>query len=149
MGSAPVEAADLAMLVRVVDAGSVTRVAEALYISQPAVTHRLRRLERTLGAKLMERRGRHLALTDAGRAILPLARQALQILEQIPAAISEVPAGEPTRRLVPYQGGTFTVEAFGIEGFRVEFSRTDAGAVDTLILHQPDGTVLARRIEEA
>ncbi len=81
---------DLAMLVRVVDAGSVTRAAETLYISQPAVTHRLRRLERALGAKLVERQGRRLALTDAGRTILPLARQALQILEQIPTAISEV-----------------------------------------------------------
>ncbi len=81
---------DLAMLIRVVDAGTVTRAAETLYISQPGVTHRLRRLERALGAKLVERQGRRLALTDAGRAILPLARQALQILEQIPAAISEV-----------------------------------------------------------
>ncbi len=90
MGSAPVEAADLAILVRVVDAGSVTRAAEALYISQPAITHRLRKLERTLGTKLVERRGRRLALTEAGQAILPLARQALQILEQIPVAISEV-----------------------------------------------------------
>jgi LysR family transcriptional regulator, transcriptional activator of the cysJI operon len=85
-----VDPGDLATLVRVVDAGSVTRTAEALYISQPAVTHRLRRLERTLGSKLVERRGRRLALTEAGQAILPLARQALQILEQIPAAISEV-----------------------------------------------------------
>jgi DNA-binding transcriptional LysR family regulator len=90
MGTDIVDAADLAMLVRVVDAGSVTRAAEALYVSQPAVTHRLRRLERALRAKLVERRGRRLALTEAGRAILPLARQALQILERIPAAISEV-----------------------------------------------------------
>jgi LysR family transcriptional regulator, transcriptional activator of the cysJI operon len=43
-----------------------------------------------LGTKLVERRGRRLALTDAGDAILPLARQALQILEQIRVAISEV-----------------------------------------------------------
>lgn len=90
MGNDLVDAADLAMLVRVVDAGSVTRAAETLYISQPAVTHRLRRLERALGAKLVERQGRRLALTDAGQAILPLARQALQILEQIPATIAEV-----------------------------------------------------------
>jgi DNA-binding transcriptional LysR family regulator len=90
MGNDPIDAADLAMLVRVVDAGGVTRAAEALYLSQPAVTHRLRRLERVLGARLVERQGRRLALTDAGQAILPLARQALQILEQIPAAISEV-----------------------------------------------------------
>src|SRR5712692_11724525 len=90
MGNDLVDAADLAMLVRVVDAGSVTRAADALYISQPAVTHRLRRLERALGAKLVERQGRRLALTDAGQAMLPLARQALQILEQIPAVIAEV-----------------------------------------------------------
>jgi DNA-binding transcriptional LysR family regulator len=61
-----------------------------MYVSQPAVTQRLRRLERVLGARLVERQGRRLALTDAGQAILPLARQALQILERIPAAISEV-----------------------------------------------------------
>src|SRR5438132_3143640 len=85
-----VDPGDLAILVRVVDAGTVTRAAEALYISQPAVTHRLRSLERTLGTKLVERQGRRLALTEAGHAILPLARQALRILEQIPAAISEV-----------------------------------------------------------
>ena len=90
MGKDPVDAADLAMLVRVVDAGGVTRAAEVMYVSQPAVTQRLRRLERVLGARLVERQGRRLALTDAGQAILPLARQALQILEQIPAAISEV-----------------------------------------------------------
>jgi DNA-binding transcriptional LysR family regulator len=84
------DGSDLAMLVRVVEAGSVTRAAAALYISQPAVTHRLRRLERALEAKLVERCGRRLALTEAGQAILPLARQALQILEQIPIAISEV-----------------------------------------------------------
>jgi DNA-binding transcriptional LysR family regulator len=85
-----IDSHDLAILVRVIDAGSVTRAAEALYISQPAVTHRLRRLERALGARLVERRGRRLALTDAGQAILPLARQALQILEQIPTTVSEV-----------------------------------------------------------
>jgi DNA-binding transcriptional LysR family regulator len=90
MGHDLVDPADLAMLIRVVDAGSVTRTAEALYISQPAVTHRLRSLERALGAKLVERQGRRLALTEAGQAILPLARQALRVLEQIPAAISEV-----------------------------------------------------------
>lgn len=78
------------MLVRVVDAGGVTRTAEALYLTQPAITRRLRRLERALGVRVVERTGRTLGLTDAGRAILPLARQALQVLEQIPVAVSEV-----------------------------------------------------------
>jgi DNA-binding transcriptional LysR family regulator len=90
MGNRRADPDDLAMLIRVMDAGSVTRAAEGLFISQPAVTHRLRRLERTLGTKLVERRGRGLGLTDAGRAILPLARRALNALEEIPTAISEV-----------------------------------------------------------
>jgi DNA-binding transcriptional LysR family regulator len=90
MGNDLVNPEDLAMLVRVVDAGGVTRAAEVLYVSQPAVTRRLRRLERALGARLVERSGRGLALTDAGRAILPLARQALHLLDQLPGAIAEV-----------------------------------------------------------
>lgn len=85
-----IDPADLSILVRVVDAGGVTRAAKTLYLSQPAVTHRLRRLERVLGTRLVERRGRRLELTAAGRAVLPLARQTLQILGEIPAAISEV-----------------------------------------------------------
>ena len=81
---------DLSILVRVIDAGGVTRAAEALYVSQPAVTQRIRRLERALGARLVERDGRQLVLTAAGRAVLPLARQTLQVLGLMPAAISEV-----------------------------------------------------------
>jgi len=84
-----VDPGDLAIFIRVVDAGSVTRAAEALHVSQPAVTQRLRRLERAVGARLVERRGRRLSLTDAGRAVIPLGRQTLQLLEQIPVAVSE------------------------------------------------------------
>jgi DNA-binding transcriptional LysR family regulator len=90
MGGTLVNAEDLAILVRVVDAGGVTRAAEALHIAQPAVTQRLRRLERVLGTPLVERKGRILGLTDAGRTVLPLARQVLQLLDRIPAAIGEV-----------------------------------------------------------
>jgi CubicO group peptidase (beta-lactamase class C family) len=57
------------------------------------------------------------------------------------------PEGQPTYRLIPYQGRTFMIEAF--EGFHVEFPRTDGGMVDAIIFHQPNGTSLARRIEEA
>jgi DNA-binding transcriptional LysR family regulator len=90
MGRALLNVDDLAMFVRVVDSGGVTRAADALHIAQPAVTQRLRRLERVLGTPLVERRGRSLGLTDAGRAVLPLARQALQSLDRIPAAVMEV-----------------------------------------------------------
>lgn len=85
-----IDPSDLSTLVRVIDAGGVARAAEGLYVSQPAVTHRLRRLERAVGARLVERQGRRLVLTAVGRAVLPLARQLLQTLGEIPAVISEV-----------------------------------------------------------
>jgi hypothetical protein len=46
--------------------------------------------------------------------------------------------------LVPYQNCTFTIKE--LEGFRVEFQRDEAGVVDTIIFHQPNGTFQARRI---
>jgi LysR family transcriptional regulator, putative pyruvate carboxylase regulator len=54
--------------------GSVSRAAEALYVSQPAITLQLQALERELGAKLLERSGRRLVPTREGEALYTLAR---------------------------------------------------------------------------
>jgi hypothetical protein len=54
------------------------------------------------------------------------------------------PTGQPTYFLVPYQNRTFTLKE--LEGYRVEFQRDEAGVVDTIIFHQPNGTFQARRI---
>ena len=48
--------------------GSVSRAAEALYVSQPAVSQQLQALEREMGAKLLERSGRRLIPTPEGEA---------------------------------------------------------------------------------
>jgi hypothetical protein len=57
------------------------------------------------------------------------------------------PTGQPTYRLVPYLNRIFSIAEF--EGYRVEFQRNDAGVVETIIFHQPDGTFSARRVSEA
>ncbi len=54
--------------------GSVSRAAEALFLSQPAVTLQLQALERDLGVALFERLGRRLSLTREGTALYELAR---------------------------------------------------------------------------
>lgn len=54
------------------------------------------------------------------------------------------PTGQPTYRLVPYMDRVFSV--MELEGYRVEFQRDDAGVVETIIFHQPNGTFSARRI---
>ena len=57
--------------------GTISEAAEQLHLSQPAVSRRLQGLERLLGAPLFDRLPGGLALTGAGRALLPHARRAL------------------------------------------------------------------------
>jgi DNA-binding transcriptional LysR family regulator len=67
----------LEYLVTVVDSGSFTRAAELLHVSQPALSHQVRALERDSGGPLLERLPRSVRLTPMGRAMLPHARAAL------------------------------------------------------------------------
>lgn len=61
--------------------GSVSRAAEALFLSQPAVTLQLQALERDLGVALFERLGRRLSLTREGTALYELARPLVEGLD--------------------------------------------------------------------
>lgn len=73
-----------------VEEGNVTRAAERLGISQPALSQQLRRLEGDLSAVLLERSKRGVTLTSAGQAFLPYARRVLQELHEARLVMSEV-----------------------------------------------------------
>src|SRR6266516_6089198 len=60
--------------------GSVSRAAEALFITQPTLTARVQGLERELGTPLFLRTSHGMRLTDAGRAWIPCAERALRAL---------------------------------------------------------------------
>ncbi|SFR93817.1 DNA-binding transcriptional regulator, LysR family [Dyella sp. OK004] len=64
----------LRAFVYTVKLGTLTRAAEALYLSQPSVSLQLQALERELGVQLLERSRRRINLTDAGEALYELAR---------------------------------------------------------------------------
>ncbi len=59
----------------VADLGSFSRAAQSLHITQPAVSKRIGLLEEQLQARLFDRIGRRITLTEAGRALLPHARE--------------------------------------------------------------------------
>src|ERR1700757_3006651 len=70
--------------------GSVSRAAEALYITQPTLTARLHGLERELGAKLFQRTPRGMRLTEAGHAWVPYAERAMRALVEGSDALEQV-----------------------------------------------------------
>jgi DNA-binding transcriptional LysR family regulator len=79
----------LRVLVAVARHGSVTAAARALNYAQPSVSHHLARLEAETGARLTQRSGRGIELTDAGRL---LAGRAEEILGRLDAAERELTA---------------------------------------------------------
>jgi len=70
--------------------GSVSRAAEALFITQPTLTARLQALERELGTPLFLRTPHGMRLTDAGRAWVPFAERALRALVDGRDALQQV-----------------------------------------------------------
>lgn len=73
----------------IAERGSFHAAASHLNLSQTALSHRIRKLEETLGAQLLQRTTRQVTLTPAGSALLPKARR---IFEDIGEAIGEVRA---------------------------------------------------------
>jgi DNA-binding transcriptional LysR family regulator len=95
--SAPIDTARLEAFVEVARTGSISRAAEALFVTQPALTARLQALERSLGADLLVR-GRHGSrLSEAGKALLPHAERALVALRAGRTAVEEVRSGSAGR----------------------------------------------------
>jgi DNA-binding transcriptional LysR family regulator len=77
------------VLVAVARYGSVTAAAKALNYAQPSVSHHLARLEAETGIKLIQRAGRGIRLTDAGRL---LAERAAEVIGRLDAAENELAA---------------------------------------------------------
>ena len=69
---------------------SFSLAAEQLYLTQPAISKRIAALEEELGAKLFDRIGRHVSLTEAGRTLLQRARIILQEVEDSRRLISNL-----------------------------------------------------------
>lgn len=85
--------AGLEGFVEVARTRNVSRAARALFITQPALTARLQRLEEDLGARLFVRTPRGMRLTEAGEAFLPHAHRALGALADGRRLVNAVEGG--------------------------------------------------------
>jgi DNA-binding transcriptional LysR family regulator len=84
------ELRQLEYLVTVVEEASFTRAAQRCHVAQPGVSAQIRQLERELGQGLLDRSGRTVHPTEAGAAVLPYARAALDAVAGIRLAVDEL-----------------------------------------------------------
>lgn len=61
------------------EAGSFSEAGRRLQLSQPAVSQQIRNLEKRLGLELFDRSGRNIRLTELGQALIPMARDLLNL----------------------------------------------------------------------
>lgn len=85
--------AQLEAFVEIARRGSVSRAAETLFVTQPALTARIKGLERELGTELFVRTGRGVRLTEPGRSFLPYAQRALGAVAEGRQLLAEVSRG--------------------------------------------------------
>ena len=80
----------LEVFLAVARAGSFRRAAEVVHLSQPALSQHVAELERGLGTRLLDRRGRAVTLTEAGRILQEHGLRALAALAGAREAIAEL-----------------------------------------------------------
>jgi DNA-binding transcriptional LysR family regulator len=139
------DATRLRVLVAIARHGSVTAAAQALNYAQPSISHHMARLESETGAKLMERSGRGVRLTEAGRL---LAERAEEILGRLDAAEAELAAHvglkQETVRLATFGSALGTLAAAAGAAMRANRAAADI----SLIQAEPEDALRMLRVGE-
>jgi LysR family transcriptional regulator, low CO2-responsive transcriptional regulator len=104
--------------------GNLTRAAEDLFLSQPAVSRRIARLERSLGLPLFERLGKSLHLTEAGEALAREADVLIGSVDRLAETIRSRRAGELGRLRI---GASTTPGLYLLPRVLVRFRRRRPG----------------------
>jgi len=139
---------------------SISKAAESLYVTQPAMSQRLRRLEASLGFPLFERDWTGVVLTAQGAYFLPYAAQLVRDLSNASAVLGEAHLPKPRsfaevvnhpRKVLlgvdswlPEPSVRAVLQAalarYGIDDFQV-ITRPATTLIDLLELHQLDGAL--------
>ncbi|MGI5191549.1 LysR family transcriptional regulator [Promicromonospora sp. CA-289599] len=130
----------LRVLAAVARTGSVTAAAKELHYAQPSVSHHLSRLEADAGIPLLQRHGRGVRLTEAGRL---LATRAEEILGRVEGARRELDALAGLRagraRLAAFPSALATVVPDAVARLQQEHPGLSVGLVE----HEPPDAVAA------
>jgi DNA-binding transcriptional LysR family regulator len=73
----------------VAEKGSFSSAAQALYMTQPAVTMQVKALEDYFGSKMFLRTTKKIELTDAGRTLLPYAQRSIELMKETESSMAK------------------------------------------------------------
>jgi len=130
----------------VAQAGSITRAANRLMISQPAISKQLGELERNLGVRLFDRMPRGVRATDAGVILAEYAGRLFALADDAEHAMGEVRGLKRGRLRV---GASTTIGVYLLPELFVRFRQAhpgvqlslDIAGSDTLAARLVDGTI--------
>lgn len=112
------EVHQLRYICAIAETGSFSRAAERCQVAQPSLSQQVLKLEEDLGAKLFDRLGRGVRLTEAGRALLPHARAILNQMEAARSSVADQVAdvrGSVTAGVIP------TIAPYLMPGYTAAF----------------------------
>ena len=110
---------------------SFTKAAEALFMTQPAVTFQVRQLEEQFSTRLFDRAQGRITLTPAGLVAFEYAERILALSAELEARLKELSGHETGPLLI---GASTTIAEFLLPGIVGEFKRLHPGIVPRLFV---------------
>lgn len=149
-----VELRTLRYFLAVADQGNITKAAESLYVTQPALSRQLKLLENELGVQLYERGSHHITLTESGLLLRKYAKEMVELSDAIPSALKasdheivgtiSIGAGEGSASVDLAQAAARVQELYPkityalVSGNATDLlSRLDSGSLDFCLIIQP------------
>ncbi|MFJ9174488.1 LysR substrate-binding domain-containing protein [Streptomyces sp. NPDC102360] len=134
--------AQLRDFIAVVDAGSLSRAAGVLHVSQPAISQRMAQLEAHLGVRLLERGPRGVRPTSRGRTLYRDAQQLVRQFDRLAQDITSdrqpvhgpVAIGLPTTVTAPLAPALFSWIRAHYPGIHLQLFESMSGYVHELLL---------------
>jgi LysR family nitrogen assimilation transcriptional regulator len=129
----------------VAEAGSFSRAAAALHLTQPSLSRQVQLLEQELGQRLLERHGRGVLPTEAGTALLAHARAIQELAERARADMADRqqnPRGRLTVGLPPRVAQVITADL--VEGFHARYPEAGITVMEGLSLRLRELLVAGR-----
>ncbi len=131
------ELRQLRYFVAVAEEANFSRAAGRMYLSQPALSQQIRKLEQELGVSLFHRTKNHVELTEAGMALLEGARKVLVLVEQTARGAREVGGAEVRHLKVGFpEYANHTPVADALQTFRRRYPYVELEEHETFTLQE-------------